>query len=227
MKVKLISQTTGAGEFQGRTAEELIVFCARVSSNREDKFESPEGLLSYCIRNNHWSILETASMTFEITTSMPIAEQLIRHRSFTFQKLSGRYTEMNEFEPIVLRRQAEKNRQSSTEEFNPILPEYDYSHLNGEYYDRQAEGAITEHIQNTKWIYDRLIRAGVARECARMVLPLCTQTTMYMTGSIRSWVHLFEVRDFDHAQLEVRQIVQQIKAIFKENLPIISKALNY
>ena len=113
-KVKLIAVTQGAGDFEGRTAEDIIVYAARVSSAREDKFENPAGLLAYCIRNRHWSIFEQASMTVEITTSRAIGTQLLRHRSFQFQERSQRYIPSGSLEPKEFRLQAEKNRQSST-----------------------------------------------------------------------------------------------------------------
>ena len=113
MKVKIVSITQGVGEFKDRTAEDIIVYAARVSSPRKDKFESPEGLLKYCIDNKHWSIFETPSITFEIETSRAIGRQLLQHRSATFQELSQRYSYVTEYEPFELRKQAEKNKQSS------------------------------------------------------------------------------------------------------------------
>lgn len=200
MQVKLKSITP--------EAEVNIVEIARVSSTRENKKEKPEGLINYLIKNKHWSPFEHSYMTLEIVTSMAIGEQLLRHRSFTFQKLSGRYAEMSEFEPIELRRQAEKNRQSSTDVM-----------------DTPKE--VFELLDETRRIYKRLIELGVARECARMILPACTRTRMFMTGSVRSWIHFLEIRDDEHAQKEAQLIAKEAKKIFIENLPIISKALGY
>lgn len=203
-------------------AEVNIVEIARVSSPRTDKSEAPEGLINYLIRNKHWSPFEHSSITFEIVTSKAIGIQLLRHRSFTFQEFSQRYAKVEAIEPIAIRRQADKNRQSSTDEFDPIL--------NNRYVvfpDPTASKAIEDLTSTVLKTYNALIDAGVAKECARMILPMATQTTIYMTGSVRSWIHFLEIRDDAHAQLEVQLIAKEIKRIFVEQLPIISKALNY
>ena len=212
MEVKLKSVTPDA--------EVNIVEIARVSSSRLDKKENPEGLIKYLIKHKHWSPMEHAYMTVEIKTSRAIGTQLLRHRSFTFQEFSQRYAEVTEFEPVELRRQAANNRQSSTEAFDPILFE-------GKYYSQSASDVIGDFIKEAAELYKELLDKGVAKECARMILPLCTSTTIFMTGSIRSWVHFLEIRDDEHAQLEVQLIAREIKKIFIEQFPIISKALNY
>jgi thymidylate synthase (FAD) len=211
-------------------AEVNIVEIARVSSSRQDKSENPEGLIGYLIRNKHWSPFEHSFLTFEIVTSKAIGIQLLRHRSFTFQEFSQRYAKVEAFEEFELRKQAEKNRQSSEEIFNPILsslhPVYDdYKDFTGE--DAVASQIIENHLEIVNSLYNSLLEAGVAKECARMILPMCTQTTIYMTGSIRSWIHFLDIRDDGHAQKEVQLIAREIKKIFTEQLPIISKALNY
>lgn len=217
MEVKLISKTVGVGEFEGKSIEDIIVYCARVSSSREDKFDKPEGLLKYCINNNHWSIFETGSITIEINTSRAIAAQILRHKSFSFQELSQRYTAVNEFEPIELRQQAVQNRQSSTEEINPEIL------FNNE--KASASYVIQKHLDESQKIYCDLIEAGVAKECARMVLPLSTKTKLYMTGSIRSWIHYLDVRCDQHTQKEHRDIALAIKEILKLECPIIFNIL--
>lgn len=224
MKVELIATTQGQGNFVGKSAEDIIVYAARVSSSREDKFEKPEGLLKYCIRNKHWSIFETASMTVEITTSRAIATQLLRHRSFQFQQKSQRYNSDVSIEPVQLRKAGSSNRQSSTEEFDPMLQ----VEINPNFYTgREASTSLSYHNNQCVELYKELINAGVASECARMVLPLATATTLYMTGNVRSWIHMLDVRDDEHAQLEIQLIAKEIKKIFIDQFPIISKTLSY
>ena len=205
MKVSLISVTP--------KAEENIVYIARVSSQREDKKSKPEGLLNYLIKHKHWSPFEHSHMSVEIETSKAIGIQLIRHRSFTFQEFSQRYQNVSllgdMFEEIELRKQCEDNRQSSTEVHESSTAEIQYILL------------------EIKSMYQGLLEDGVARETARMILPLCTKTKIHMTGSIRSWIHFLELRDDKHAQKEIQLIAKEIKRIFIKEFPTISKALNY
>ena len=205
MKVSLISVTP--------KAEENIVYIARVSSKREDKKVKPEGLLNYLIKHKHWSPFEHSYMSVEIETSKAIGIQLIRHRSFTFQEFSQRYQNVSlledMFEEIEFRKQCEDNRQSSTEIYETGIAE--------------AKMLLLE----IKRMYTGLLEDGVARETARMILPLCTKTKIHMTGSIRSWVHFLELRDDKHAQKEIQLVAKEIKRIFIEQFPIISKALKY
>ena len=205
MKVSLISVTP--------KAEENIVYIARVSSQREDKKSKPEGLLNYLIKHKHWSPFEHSHMSVEIETSKAIGIQLIRHRSFTFQEFSQRYQNVSllgdMFEEIEFRKQCEDNRQSSTEIYET----------------GKAEAKML--LLEIKRMYQGLLEDGVARETARMILPLCTKTKIHMTGSIRSWVHFLELRDDKHAQKEIQLIAKEIKRIFMEQFPIISKALKY
>ena len=205
MKVSLISTTP--------KAEENIVYIARVSSKREDKKSKPEGLLNYLIKHKHWSPFEHSHMSVEIETSKAIGIQLIRHRSFTFQEFSQRYQDVtllgDMFEDIEFRKQCEDNRQSSTEIY---------------------EGSNAEAkriLLDIKSLYQGLLEDGAARETARMILTLCTKTKIHMTGSIRSWVHFLELRDDKNAQKEIQLIAKEIKRIFVEEFPIISKALKY
>jgi len=210
MNVKLMAATP--------QAEEHIVEVARVSSKREDKRGNPEGLLNYLIKHRHWSPFEHSYMTVEIETSKAIGIQLIRHRSFTFQEFSQRYQDVNLlkdiFEPIEFRKQAEDNRQSSTTTFDSETNEF-------------MQNMVKMHFDSASELYSALIESGVARETARFVLPLATKTKIHMTGSIRSWIHFFDLRDDSHAQKEIQEVAQAVKAIFKEQFPIISNALNY
>lgn len=232
MKVKLISKTQGAGEFEGKSLEDIMVYAARVSSSRSDKFESPEGLLAYCIRNKHWSIFETGSLTFEIETSKAIGIQLLRHRSFTFQELSQRYANVDKmtggdmFEPVEIRKQATDNRQSSEEVFDPRISLDDY--FAGLIpCEAEASYIIENHLDRVKWFYNELLKAGVAREQARMILPMATKTRIFMTGNVRSWIHFIGLRDDKHAQKEAQEIARAIKSILIKEIPLISKAIGW
>lgn len=202
--------------------ENTIVEIARVSSSRKDKTAAPEGLLNYLIRNKHWSPFEHGFITMEIETSKAIGIQLIRHRSFTFQEFSQRYQDVSKvseqgmFEGVELRKQATDNRQSSEEVFNPRLEDM-----------TMADIAVRNHLRESERLYGQLLRAGVAREQARMVLPMATKTRIYMTGPVRSWIHFLDLRDDSHAQKEVQIIAKEIKDILKQELPVISKALNW
>ncbi len=212
MNVKLIAHTPDP--------EKTIVEVARVSSKRKDKTSNYAGLVKYLAKHAHWSPFEHATFTFEIETSKAIGIQLIRHRSFSFQEFSQRYQDVNQlddmFEPIELRRQCDDNRQSSSEVFNPELrPGFKASHL-------------VDHVLNaTQHAYDELIKAGVAREQARFILPLCTSTKIHMTGNVRSWVHFLELRDDAHAQKEIQLLAKEIKRILAPLLPTVAEALNW
>ena len=207
MKVELVNCTP--------RAEEHVVEVARVSSKRTDKTSKPEGLIKYLIRNKHWSPFEHAFMTLEIETSRAIGAQLLRHRSFTFQEFSQRYQDVSmlgdqPFEKVELRKQCTNNRQSSTEIVN--LCDDDHA-------------AIEEHMKNVWNFYNIMLEKGVARECARFFLPLCTKTKIHMSGSIRSWIHFLDLRDDDHAQKEVRDIAKAIRVIFSQQFPLIAQTL--
>lgn len=192
-------------------AELNIVEIARVSSSRKNKSEQPEKLIKYLIDNKHFSPFEHSFITFEIDTSKAIGIQLLRHRSFTFQEFSQRYAKVDDFETFELRAQAEKNRQSSTEVIT----------------SQHLINMVLNTLDMCESTYKKLLDSGVAKECARMILPMCSKTKIYMSGSIRSWIHFLEIRDDEHAQLEIQLIAKEIKKLFKEQLPIISKALNY
>ena len=215
MKVTLLNVTPNA--------EAHIVEVARVSSSRKNKKDKPDGLLRYLVQHKHWSPFEHGHATFEIETSKAIGIQLIRHRSFAFQEFSQRYQDVNHlgdiFEPIELREQCEDNRQSSTEIINPMIPVEGGS--------LSASDTISTFLGSAHKLYNQLLEAGVAREQARMVLPLATTTKIHMTGSIRSWIHFLELRDDGHAQKEIQDVAKAIKRIFINEFPIISKGLKY
>ena len=216
MKVKLISTTKPNVEGLN-TAEDLIVYCARVSNpNNQLNVDTGAKLLNYCIKHGHWSVFEQADMTVEIKTSRAIAAQILRHKTFSFQEFSQRYAEVQEFEDIELRMQGKTNRQVGEEIVDPYL-----SHRSLDICDGLASKAINDLISDSKYLYDKLIEAGVARECARMILPLNVQTTLYMKGNIRSWIHYLQLRTKEDTQKEHRLIAEEIKNIFKMEFPII------
>lgn len=214
-KVVAITQPYVRSEDNTRflTPEEFIVYCARVSNpNNQLNLETSDKLLKYCIKHEHWSIFEQCSMTVEIQTSRDISAQIIRHKSFAFQEFSQRYSLVTELESFDIRKQADKNRQSSTEVLN----------LDGETIHR-----IVKHLTDGVTLYNDIIERGGARESARKILPLCTQTTLYMTGSVRSWIHYISLRSKEDTQLEHRDIANSIKESFSQLFPIISKAMNW
>jgi thymidylate synthase (FAD) len=195
-------------------AEAFIARIARVSNPANQDNPDYVKLIKFLIRNKHYSPFEHASMTVEIKTSRAIAAQILRHRSFTFQEFSQRYSEVTEFEPIELRKQATKNRQSSLEVFDPELIGMG-----------KASDVINVFISRANVLYKQLVASGVAKETARMILPLNTQTTLYMTGTIRSFIHYIELRTKEDVQKEHRDIALQIEGIFNGNLPVIATAL--
>lgn len=214
MQVKLISLTqplikTEDGS-RNLTPEELIVYCARVSNpNNQLNLDTAPKLINYLIKNKHWSPLEMVNLCVEIKTSRAIAAQILRHRSFSFQEFSQRYAEATSFEPIEYRLQGKTNRQVGDEVVNLEINE-----------------EIQNHILKSAMLYHTLVSNGIAKECARFILPLSTQTTLYMTGSIRSWCHYLQLRLSKHTQKEHRVIAEEIKTIFTENFPNISLALD-
>jgi thymidylate synthase (FAD) len=212
MQVKIVSITEPIIEGI-LSPEDFISYCARVSnpSNQVNTQTAPK-LLKYLIDHKHWSPMEMVNMTFEIKTSRAIAAQILRHRSFSFQEFSQRYSNITDFESFEIRKQAEKNRQSST----------DLLDLNEENTE-----AIKQYLIAGATLYENLLQKGAAKECARMVLPQCTQTTMYMSGNVRSWVHYIDLRTKEDTQKEHREIAQAIKETFIQIFPNISEALNW
>ncbi len=214
MSTKLIAITCAV---DGKSPEELIGYVARVSNPKnQDNIKTIPNLLKYCIRNKHWSIFETSSMTVQITCSRSICSQILRHRSFTFQEFSQRYSEVSEsqFQMVKARRQASVNRQSSIDD------------LDSETIKRFND--LQELIWSTcKEAYDHSRSLGISREQSRNLLPLSTTTSLYMTGSVRSWIHYIELRSLEDTQEEHRMIVLEIKSIFKKEFPIISDTLGW
>lgn len=218
MNVQLKSVTQPVQELQDKgimTAEDFIVYCARVS-NPSNQFntETSERLINYCIKHQHWSIFEQAFCTFEIVTSRAIAAQILRHRSFTFQEFSQRYSTATELEKLEFRKQGKTNRQVGDEEY-PMSQNLDV--------------AVVVHEAQQKCLnaYNKLIESGIAKECARMVLPLNTQTTLYMSGSCRSFIHYIDLRSREETQKEHRVIALEMKKIFCETFPTIAKSLEW
>lgn len=210
MTVKLISVTPDA--------EKTMAYVARVSNPNNQENDNYSGLLKYCIKHNHWSVFEQAHMTLEIETNRGIAAQILRHRSFTFQEFSQRYADTNllvEHIPIPdLRRQDTKNRQNSIDDIS------DYVKL-------KLQGEISAHFIAANALYKRLLEAGVAKECARFVLPLATPTRIYMTGSCRSWAHYINLRSANGTQKEHMDVALACKEVFKEQFPSVSQALEW
>ena len=208
-QVKLITVTP--------KAEETIGYIARVSNPKNQENPNVSGLLGYCIKHQHWSVFEQAHMTLEIETTRGLAAQILRHRSFTFQEFSQRYANTNFLGAIPvpdLRRQDEKNRQNSIDD----VPQKQVEFLQKEIQAYFAEGLD---------LYNELIREGIAKECARFVLPLATPTRLYMTGTIRSWIHYIDLRSAHGTQKEHMQIAESCRDIFIEQFPIIAEALDY
>jgi len=209
MTVKLVSATPDA--------EKLMAYIARVSNPSNQDNEKYAGLLKYCIKHNHWSVFEQSTMTLEIETTRAIAAQILRHRSFTFQEFSQRYASSNDLGDIELpelRRQDTKNRQNSIDDLDP------------EMVDKLNRQMITL-FSSAKGLYTQMLDAGVAKECARMVLPLATPTRIYMTGSCRSWIHYINLRSAHGTQKEHMEIAEGCRKVFTEQFPSVSEALEW
>jgi len=198
-------------------AEKTMAYIARVSNPANQDNENYSGLLKYCIKHNHWSVFEQSTMTVEIETTRAIAAQILRHRSFTYQEFSQRYADTKLLETIELpelRRQDTKNRQNSIDDLDPKVVET----LNKQ---------MITLFSSAYSLYNQMLEDGVAKECARMVLPLCTPTRLYMTGSCRSWIHYINLRSSNGTQKEHMLIAQAVKKIFIEQFPAVSEALEW
>ena len=199
-------------------AEKTIGYVARVSNPNNQNNPKVSGLLKYCIEHGHWSIFEQAFMTVEINTTRGLAAQILRHRSFTFQEFSQRYADTNlladEIPMFELRSQDLKNRQNSIDD----IPKNKKADL---------QARIAEYFVDSMDLYNELLANGVAKECARFVLPLATPTRLYMSGSIRSWIHYIDLRSAHGTQKEHMDLVENIRGIFKKEFPIISEALSW
>ena len=209
MTVKFVSITPDA--------EKTMAYIARVSNPKNQDNENFSGLLRYCIKHQHWSVFEQSSMTLEIETTRGIAAQILRHRSFTYQEFSQRYADSNllgEIELPELRRQDDKNRQNSIDDLEPEMVEK---------FNRQMNTLFSSAFG----LYNQMLQAGVAKECARFVLPLATPTKLYMTGSCRSWIHYINLRSAHGTQKEHMDIANTCKKIFIEQFPAVSESLDW
>lgn len=216
MNVKLVSITKPDIEAL-QNPEDLVAYCARVSnpSNQMNSETAPK-LLGFLIKHKHWSPFEMVDMTVEIKTSRAIATQILRHRSFSFQEFSQRYSTATDFEDIEFRLQGDKNRQVGENLLDPTDLRY-----------ADLYTSVKEAMEASTIAYNKMIHSGIAKEVARMILPLTTETTMYMKGSLRSWVHYLELRTEKNTQKEHRLIADECKNIFIKNFPTISEALQW
>tara|TARA_B100000902_G_scaffold251754_1_gene238181 strand:+ start:80 stop:718 length:639 start_codon:yes stop_codon:yes gene_type:complete len=198
--------------------EETMAYIARVSNPKNQDNPSFEGLLKYCIKHGHWSVFEQAYMTLEIQTSRAIAAQILRHRSFTYQEFSQRYADSTLLSKSIplpkLRRQDTKNRQNSIDDVDPFV-------------NQQFEMAMQRYFDEGLDLYKTMLDKGIAKECARMVLPLAVPTRIYMTGSCRSWIHYIALRSANGTQAEHMDIANQAKVIFCEQYPTVGKAMEW
>ena len=209
MKVELVSTTPDA--------EKTMAHIARVSNPNNQDNPNYAGLLRYCIQHEHWSVFEQSFMTLEIETTRGLAAQILRHRSFTFQEFSQRYADSNllgEIELPELRRQDVKNRQNSIDDLEPAIS------------DKLQKQMITL-FSSSLALYNQMLESGVAKECARFVLPLATPTRLYMSGSCRSWIHYINLRGAHGTQKEHMDIANACKVVFIENYPTVSAALDW
>ena len=210
MEVKLISVSPDA--------EQHMAYCARVSNPNNQENEKYAGLLRYCIKHQHWSIFEQAFMTIEINTTRGLAAQILRHRSFTYQEFSQRYADsslLGDKIPLPkLRKQDEKNRQNSTDDLDPMLVQ-------------DLEVKMQTYFAQGMKLYKEMLDAKVAKECARFVLPLATPTRLYMSGSVRSWIHYIELRSGHGTQKEHMDIANACKEIFTEQFPTVAEAMEW
>jgi thymidylate synthase (FAD) len=210
MNVKLVSVTPDA--------EKTMAYCARVSNPNNQGSDNYAKLLKYCIEHQHWSIFEMAFITLEINTTRGLAAQILRHRSFTFQEFSQRYADttlLAEDIPLFeLRSQDHKNRQNSIDDVSPEIKS-------------KWTMQVREHFAKAKVLYDGMIADGIAKECARFILPLATPTRLYMSGSVRSWIHYINLRSGHGTQKEHMNIANECKQIFIEQFPTISESLGW
>ena len=210
MEVKLVTVTPDA--------EKTMGYVARVSNPKNQDNPKVSGLLKYCIKHNHWSVFEQAHMTLEINTTRGIAAQILRHRSFTYQEFSQRYADTNLLSDEIpvpdLRSQDLKNRQNSVDDISPETKSV-------------LQGQIARHFTESLDLYNELLRQGIAKECARFVLPLAVPTRIFMTGSVRSWIHYIDLRSANGTQKEHMDIANDAKRVFKEQFPSIAEALDW
>ena len=210
MSVKLISVTPDA--------EQTMAYVARVSNPNNQENPNYAKLLGYCIKHNHWSVFEQSFMTLEIETTRGLAAQILRHRSFTYQEFSQRYADSSLLSQEIplpeLRRQDTKNRQNSIDDIDPFIKQ-------------KYEMLMQQHFKNGMDLYQKMLENGIAKECARFVLPLATPTRLYMSGSCRSWIHYITLRSANGTQKEHMEIAEACKKIFVEQFPTCAEALEW
>ena len=210
MTVKLVSATPDA--------EKHMAYVARVSNPNNQDSDKFAGLLKYCIKPGHWSVFEQAFMTVEINTTRGLAAQILRHRSFTYQEFSQRYADSSMLAKEIplpsLRRQDTKNRQNSIDDIDPLM-------------QQDFEIKMQRHFVDGMKLYKEMLEAGIAKECARFVLPLATPTRLYMTGSVRSWVHYIDLRSAHGTQKEHMDVAEETRSIFIEQFPTVAEALEW
>ena len=219
MNVQLITKTIGVGKYKGLTSEEIVSAIARHGIIKEDNGK----LVKYLMDNKHWSPLDMINFSFEVETNRAIARQWLRHSSLKPQEHSQRYSDKVIFENIELRKEDKINRQSSTEVFNPIV-EGNYDTIQE---DIQADILIGDLLKQIEEAYQGLIEAGVAKECARMILPECTQTTLTFNGSLRSWLSFLNVRCDHHAQKEIQELATMVGEILEQEMPKVFSSINW
>ena len=199
-------------------AEKTMAYVARVSNPKNQDNEKFAGLLRYCIEHGHWSVFEQAHMTVEINTTRGLAAQILRHRSFTFQEFSQRYADSSMLGDVIplpeLRRQDDKNRQNSIDDLDPLMVE-------------DLNLKMQRHFVDGMKLYKEMLDVGIAKECARFVLPLATPTRIYMTGSVRSWVHYIDLRSAHGTQKEHMAVAEGVRSIFSEQFPTVAQALDW
>ena len=210
MSVKLISVTPDA--------EKMMAYVARVSNPNNQENPNYAKLLGYCIKHNHWSVFEQAFMTLELETTRGVAAQVLRHRSFTYQEFSQRYADSSMLADQIpmfdLRRQDTKNRQNSIDDID-------------DYVKQEFEIKIRRHFDEAMVLYQSMLDAGIAKECSRFVLPLACPTRIYMTGSVRSWIHYIDLRSANGTQKEHMDIALGAKEIFCEQFPAVAEAMEW
>ncbi|MEI8185099.1 MAG: FAD-dependent thymidylate synthase [Chlorobiaceae bacterium] len=215
MQVRLIAVTVPLIQVENKplSAEGLIAYCARVSSPHQETADY-EKLLAYCIKHKHWSVFEMVDMSVEIVTSRAISPQILRHKSFQFQEFSQRYAQAQEIERYLPRRQDSKNRQNSLDDLDDATKQW---------FEDAQEHIAREGLE----YYNSALEKGIAKECARVLLPLGTRTKLYMKGSVRSWIHYLEVRTDKSTQKEHQEIAIEIRKIFMAQFPVTAAALDW
>lgn len=224
MNVQLVTKTIGVGKYEGLTSEEIVSAIARHGIIKEDNGK----LVKYLMDNKHWSPLDMINFSFEIETSRAIGRQLLRHASIRPQEHSQRYSDRVLFEPIELRREDKVNRQSSTEIFNPGIVPFNNPWTGEDEGDKiDAQTVIKGYLEDIEALYNKLIEAGVAKECARMILPECVTTTMTFNGTLRSWLSFLNVRCDHHAQKEAIVIATLIGEALEKEMPNVFSTIDW